>query len=89
MTMKDNQALQRFEFEEGGRLVFSNYRAHDNRYVLTHVEADPALRGTGAAARLMEAIAAHARANNFKLVPRCPYAVAWFARHPELSDLIG
>ena len=87
--MKDNQEQHRFEQEENGRLVFANYRTHDNRYVLTHVEADPELRGTGAAARLMEAIAAHARANNFKLVPRCPYAVTWFARHPEANDLIG
>lgn len=87
--MIDNQALHRFEMTENGHLVFANYRTHDNRYILNHVEADPELRGKGAAARLMEAIAAHARANNFKLVPRCPYAVTWFARHPEFSDLIG
>ena len=87
--MTDNQELHRFELEEDGHLVFSNYRTHEGRYVLTHVEADPELRGTGAAARLMEAIVARARENNFKLVPRCSYAVAWFARHPELSDLIG
>lgn len=87
--MKDNRALQRFELEENGYLVFASYRTHDGRYVLTHVEADPALRGKGAAARLMEEIAAHARAENLKLVPRCPYAVAWFARHPEASDLTG
>ena len=87
--MINNQALHRFEQEENGRLVFANYRTHDNRYVLTHVEADPALRGTGAAARLMEAIAARARTDNFKLVPRCSYALAWFARHPEAADLVG
>ena len=87
--MIDNQELHRFELEENGRLVFANYRTHDGRYVLNHVEADPELRCTGAAARLMEAIVAHARANNLKLVPRCPYAVTWFARHPEASDLIA
>ncbi|HWF63864.1 MAG TPA: GNAT family N-acetyltransferase [Rhizomicrobium sp.] len=87
--MIDNQALHRFELGEDGHIVFANYRTHDGRYILTHVEADPALRGTGAAARLMEAIVAHAKENNFKLVPRCPYAVTWFARHPEASDLIG
>jgi predicted GNAT family acetyltransferase len=85
----DNQARQRFEAEENGLAVFANYRAHDGRYVLTHVEADPGLRGTGAAARLMEAIVAHARDNGLKLVPRCSYAIAWFHRHPEAADLIG
>jgi hypothetical protein len=88
-AMIDNQELHRFEIEENGHLVFANYRTHGDRYVLTHVEADPELRGKGAAGRLMEAIVARARAGNFKLVPRCSYAVAWFARHPNLSDLIG
>lgn len=87
--MKDNQERHRFEQEENGLVVFADYRTHDGRYVLNHVEADPKLRGTGAAARLMEAIAAHAREKGLKLVPRCPYAVAWFARHPEAQDLVG
>jgi predicted GNAT family acetyltransferase len=87
--MIDNQAQHRFELEENGHLVFANYRTHDGRYVLTHVEADPGLRGTGAAGRLMEAIVARAKENNFKLVPRCSYAVTWFARHPEESGVIG
>ena len=87
--MIDNQELHRFEIEENGYIAFANYRTHDNRYVLTHVEADPALRGTGAAARLMEAIVAHARAHGLKLQPRCSYAGAWFRRHPEAGDLLG
>ena len=87
--MIDNQELHRFEAEEQGLAVFADYRAHDGRYVLTHVEADPGLRGSGAAARLMEAIVGRAREEGFKLVPRCPYAVAWFRRHPEAADLIG
>jgi predicted GNAT family acetyltransferase len=86
--MIDNAAQQRFELRENGLLVFANYRRQDQVYVLTHVEADPVLRGTGAASRLMQAIADHARANKLKLVPRCSYAVIWMKRHPEQSDLI-
>ncbi|MBS0280397.1 MAG: N-acetyltransferase [Proteobacteria bacterium] len=85
--MIDNEALHRFEVVENGLTVFANYREHDGRYVLTHVEADPALRGTGAAARLMQAIVDHARAKNLKLIPRCSYAVAWFRRHPEARNV--
>lgn len=87
--MIDNLARHRFEAEERGLAVFADYRTHDGRYVLTHVEADPGLRGSGAAARLMDAIVSHARAHGFKLVPRCSYAVAWFRRHPEAGDVIG
>jgi predicted GNAT family acetyltransferase len=84
-----NEEQRRFELSEQGLLVFANYRRHDDRYVLTHVEADPALRGSGAAGRLMAAIVAFAREKNAKLVPRCAYAVAWMKRHPENNDLIG
>ncbi|HEY2836106.1 MAG TPA: GNAT family N-acetyltransferase [Rhizomicrobium sp.] len=87
--MIDNDDRHRFEAEESGKLVFANYREHDGCFLLTHVEADPALRGTGAAARLMEAIVAHARAHDLKLVPRCSYAVAWFQRHPNAEDVVG
>jgi uncharacterized protein len=87
--MIDNTERQRFEASENGHLVFADYRLRGEVHVLTHVEADPALRGTGAAARLMEAIVAHARAHGLKLLPRCSYAVIWFRRHPEAGDLLG
>ena len=87
--MIDNTEQHRFERVENGLTVFAEYRHHDDRYVLNHVEADPKLRGTGAAARLMTDIVGFARANNIKLVPRCAYAVAWFKRYPENADVIG
>ncbi len=86
--MIDNQQLHRFEAVENNLTAFANYRDHDGSYVLTHVEADPALRGIGAAARLMQAVVDHARAQNLTLVPRCSYAVAWFKRHPEAQDVV-
>ena len=89
MSLADNPDQHRFEWRENELLVFADYRQNGDRYVLTHVEADPALRGTGAAGRLMQAIVDFARANNFKLMPRCSYATAWMKRHPEANDLIG
>ena len=87
--MIDNEQQHRFEAQENGLTVFASYREHDGRFILTHVEADPALRGTGAAARLMEAIVEYARVHSLKLTPRCPYAVAWFQRHPDAGDVLG
>jgi hypothetical protein len=87
--MIDNEEMHRFENQENGLAVFANYRDHDGLTVLTHVEADLALRGTGAAGRLMEDIVAYARNHSLKLVPRCPYAVAWFRRHPDAKDVLG
>ncbi len=86
--MKDNPAESRFELEENGLLVWANYRIRDGVYVLPHVEADPPLRGTGAAGRLMQQIVDHARAQKLVLEPRCSYARAWFQRHPEAQDVL-
>jgi uncharacterized protein len=86
--MIDNIPLHRFELIEKGLTVFADYRIRDGKYLLPHVEADPALRGTGAAARLMAAVVEHARAQNLTLVPRRAYALAWFKRHPDAADVL-
>jgi predicted GNAT family acetyltransferase len=86
--MIDNQAESRFELMENGLFAWAEYRVRDGKYVLPHVEADPPLRGTGAAGRLMQAIVDHARAERLVLVPRCSYARAWFQRHVEAQDVL-
>jgi predicted GNAT family acetyltransferase len=86
--MIDNKAQSRFEHEENGLLAWATYRIHDGQYQIPHVEADPPLRGTGAAGRLMQEIVDHARAEKLVIVPRCSYARAWFARHSEAQDVL-
>jgi predicted GNAT family acetyltransferase len=86
--MIDNIEQHRFELVENGLTVFADYRRHDNRYVIVHVEADPALRGTGAAGRLMTGMVALAREKNLQIVPRCAYATAWFKDNPEAADVL-
>lgn len=89
MSVVNNQSASRFELEENGQLAFATYRKHGDVYVIPHVEAAMALRGKGTAGRLMEGIAAMARAQGFKIHPRCPYAAAWFQRHPGQQDLVA
>jgi predicted GNAT family acetyltransferase len=86
--MIDNREESRFELEENGYLAWAEYRIRDGKYLIPHVEAEPPLRGTGAAGRLMQQIVDHARAEKLSLVPRCPYATAWFKRHPEAQDVL-
>ena len=92
--LRDVRADQRFEQgfsdPEGQlRTVFADYAVQGNTRVILHVEADPALRGTGAAGQFMQALAEHARAEGLKLAPRCSYAVAWLKRHPAFDDIKG
>lgn len=55
---------------------------------INHTFVDDSLRGQGVAGQLLEALAQHLRAGNKKAVPTCSYAVRWFEKHPEYSDLI-
>jgi predicted GNAT family acetyltransferase len=77
----DNTAAARFELPEGGETAHADYRREDGKLVLLYVYAPPALRGTGAAGRLMEGIAAAAKAEAREIVPVCGYAAAWLERH--------
>lgn len=89
MSVVNIESRSRFELEEQGALAFATYRRAGDVFTIPHVEAAPALRGTGAAGRLMEGIAAEARAHGYKIRPTCPYAVAWFRRHPEAADVLA
>lgn len=92
-AFKDNAAEQRFEqgfdADGGEKPVWADYASQGERRVILHVEADPALRGSGAAARFMQSLAEHARAEGLKLQPRCGYAVAWHKRHRDYDDVLA
>ena len=83
----DNRDRQRFELRVDGQVVFADYRRQPGRLVITYVEAPPALRGSGAAGRLMLGLLQRARAEGVKVMPLCPYARAWMQRHPEFKDV--
>jgi hypothetical protein len=85
-VLKDNRGENRFEMEEGGQIVFADYRRQDGRLIIDHVEAPVSLRGTGAAGRFMEALVDTARAEGATLVPICSYAAVWLQRHPHLAS---
>jgi predicted GNAT family acetyltransferase len=85
----DNTAKRRFELDVGGEVAFADYRREPGRLVIPYVEAPPALRGTGAAGRLMGGVLARARAEDLKVVPLCGYAAAYIRRHKEHHDLMA
>jgi uncharacterized protein len=88
-VFKDNPEKHRFEWTEKGMVVFADYFPARDALVIPHVEAPMPLRGTGAADRLMAALASHAREKRLKLVPTCGYAAAWFRRHRDAQDVLA
>jgi hypothetical protein len=87
--IRDNTARSRFELEADGVTVFMNYRLNGNVISLDHTETPVAARGRGLASRLVQGVLDEARARGLKIVPRCPFVVAYVARHPEYRDLVA
>ena len=85
----DNVAQSRFEVDIDGQTCFADYHKDGSRLIVTHVEAPPALRGTGAAGRLMEGLLDAARTQGLQVSPLCSYAAAYIRRHPEHQDLLA
>lgn len=86
----DRRFQQAFAAADGAEHpVWAEYAVRGQSRVILHVEAHPALRGTGAAGRFMQALAEYARAEKITLIPHCSYAVAWLKRHPEYADVVG
>ncbi len=77
----DNTENGRFEYRTDGGISFATYRRQEGRLYIDHVEAPPALRGTGAAGKLMQYITETASAENLTIVPICGYAAAWLKKH--------
>ena len=86
-TFRHNPELSRYHLDVDGLLAFADYQRAGQRLVIPHVESDPALRGQGAAGRLMAKVAETARAEGMRITPICSYAAAWLKRNDP--DLIG
>jgi predicted GNAT family acetyltransferase len=89
MTLRNDTEGQRYEMDEEGQTSWADYQLRDGRLHILHVESPPALRGTGAAGRLMDALARDARAQGLKIVPICGYAAAWLRRSHTHRDLLA
>jgi len=67
-------------------VTFPAYR--DGIVTVNHTYVDDSLRGQGIAGKLMEETYAMLKADGRKAVLTCPYAVKWFAEHPDRSDIV-
>jgi len=87
--LRNNLERSRYEMDEAGATSYADYRLRGERMYVDDVFAPQELRGTGAAGRLMAALAADARDQGLKITPICGYAAAWLRRSHEFRDLIA
>lgn len=53
-----------------------------------HTGAPEDLKGTGAAAALVDHLIADARTSGFTIIPLCPYVRARYLKHPDWQDVM-
>jgi uncharacterized protein len=85
----DAVELERFEARIGGELAgFLAYHRRPGQLSLVHTEVDEAFEGRGIGGALVRAAVDQARAQDLAILPFCPFAREWLARHPEHVDLV-
>jgi hypothetical protein len=87
-TVVNNAATSRFELTVDGHTAVLEYELAGQRLRLMHTEVPPELRGRKLAEVLARAGLEHARGNNLKVVPFCPFVRAFLQRHPEYASVL-
>ena len=58
-------------------------------YKINHTYVHPSLRKQGIAGQLMRAAINDIRKTGIKAHAVCPYAIYWFKKHPEETDILA
>jgi predicted GNAT family acetyltransferase len=88
----ENPERHRFELaiEGSDEIAAAYYRIDDNGHlVLTHTEVPSEFSGQGIGTKLARGTFDLIRASGQKAVLRCPFMAAFYARHPEYSDIVA
>jgi hypothetical protein len=89
VTVTDHPEAHRLEAQIGSQVAYAAYEITPDTIFFTHTKVPEALRHHGIATQLVEAGVNLARSRGLKIVPKCPFFTAYFAAHPELSDLLA
>jgi predicted GNAT family acetyltransferase len=75
---------------DGSEPAFIDYSVgSDGALNLLHTEVPAAARGRGVGSDLVRGALELARGEGLKVVPICPFIVAWVRDHPAFSDVIA
>lgn len=89
LQLVKNDEKQRFEFENNGHIAFIDFEEKEHFIALVHTEAPKELQGTGTAAALVEKTLQYIEKSGKKLMPFCPFVLAFIKKHPEWKPLVS
>lgn len=78
-----------YAMDENSKIIAEiNFPKENGVCNINRTFVDESLRGQGVAGKLMEAAVKAIRDQGKKAAATCSYAVKWFEKHPEISDLL-
>jgi len=90
MDFKSDNTSTWLEDENGEIIALIEYPEVKPGVVnILHTKVDPAMSGQGIAGKMTEHVAKLLRADGRKAQLTCSYAVKWFQKHPEYSDVLA
>lgn len=82
-----NPAENRFETWINGELAKLDYTEDEHTIVMTHVGVPHEFRGHGVAGAITKAGLEYAKSRSLRVIPMCPYVMAYIRRNPEYMEL--
>ncbi len=90
IDVRNNEDDEQYEAWLDGELAgFAAYRRETGRVVFLHTEVAPEAEGKGVASTLIRAALDDVRRQAERVVPLCPFVVAYLKRHPDYVDLVA
>jgi len=86
-NVRDNTQRHRFELDADGHVAFSEYKRADGVLTIMHTEVPAALGGKGIGSALVRGLLDIARAQDLKVVTKCPFVAGYIDKHPQYADL--
>lgn len=88
LEVVNNAAARRFEAQAGGYLAVIDYILKEQLIIYTHTGVPDEIGGQGVAGKMAHTALEHAKANDLKVIPQCPFVAAYIKRHPEYQSLV-
>ena len=88
--VEHDAAGQRFVAHLDAGDAYLAYRPSGSSIIdLQHTVVPEPARGAGVGEALVRAAMDHARTNQQRVIPSCPFVADWLEQHPEAADLVA
>ena len=89
LDIRDNPEQNRYEAYVGSALAgFATYHSQPGLVTILHTEIEPKYEGLGIGSELVRRMLDDIRGEGTRVLPVCPFVLAFLQRHPQYADLV-